>query len=364
MKRILLICLLATFMPYTAARSQDFSDSELSSELDQLENEIDQGEDFFNESADSGSAKDEFSEFEDDDFGDETTSESFDEEFGEDTAQEEVKPSEEPTDEFGEDEFGDEEVTETPKEEAVEKPEEAPQEQSFEEPEEQVVEPEPEEVDPGPTETIQEEVVHSEPLPMIDDPDLSYEAKLHSIYLNYHNEPTSDERWHEIVGNKASQTYVIQRGDTLWGISKILFGDGHFWPKVWSLNGAITNPHIIKEGNSIRFLMGDEGSEPAFTITEGNAEAMGAEDYDAGSLEEDVEIPPPGISSRQTIAHLPPSIEEFKIKKSDKTFDQLGFAGVKKVDRFLDKQTLLDYYVDEKEPKYIGLVKEVEGKEC
>ena len=46
-------------------------------------------------------------------------------------------------------------------------------------------------------------------------------------------------------------TYVVARGDTLWGLSEQAFGDGFFWPTLWSYNPQITNPHWIYPGDLI-----------------------------------------------------------------------------------------------------------------
>src|SRR5687767_5145447 len=60
--------------------------------------------------------------------------------------------------------------------------------------------------------------------------------------------PISDTQWNEIAGSKTSETYEIQKGDTLWDVSKRLFGNAYYWPKVWSLNTGITNPHVVAPG--------------------------------------------------------------------------------------------------------------------
>ncbi len=44
-------------------------------------------------------------------------------------------------------------------------------------------------------------------------------------------------------------TYVVTEGDTLWGLSEDSFGDGAFWPTLWSYNPQITNPHWIYPGD-------------------------------------------------------------------------------------------------------------------
>ncbi len=47
--------------------------------------------------------------------------------------------------------------------------------------------------------------------------------------------------------------YIVEAGDTLWDISERVVGDAYAWPKVWSFNPQITNPHWIYPGDLIRF---------------------------------------------------------------------------------------------------------------
>ncbi|MFZ3207282.1 MAG: LysM peptidoglycan-binding domain-containing protein [Geobacteraceae bacterium] len=47
--------------------------------------------------------------------------------------------------------------------------------------------------------------------------------------------------------------YVIQKGDTLWGLSDRFFRDPGFWPNLWSRNQKVTNPHFIFPGQRLKF---------------------------------------------------------------------------------------------------------------
>ncbi|MBI5099629.1 MAG: LysM peptidoglycan-binding domain-containing protein [Nitrospirae bacterium] len=48
-----------------------------------------------------------------------------------------------------------------------------------------------------------------------------------------------------------SREYVIQRNDTLWGISNTKLEDPFLWPKLWSVNPHINNPDLIHPGEKI-----------------------------------------------------------------------------------------------------------------
>ncbi|MBI2604847.1 MAG: LysM peptidoglycan-binding domain-containing protein [Deltaproteobacteria bacterium] len=82
--------------------------------------------------------------------------------------------------------------------------------------------------------------------------------------------PIADSQWNEIAGPHASETYDVQKGDTLWDVSKRLFGNGRYWPKVWSLNnaGGITNPHVLTPGEKLVFRPGSSEAPPSVTTAE------------------------------------------------------------------------------------------------
>ncbi len=50
------------------------------------------------------------------------------------------------------------------------------------------------------------------------------------------------------------ELHVVRTGDTLWDICTYYFNDPWQWPKIWSYNAQITNPHWIYPGDLVRLL--------------------------------------------------------------------------------------------------------------
>ncbi len=60
-------------------------------------------------------------------------------------------------------------------------------------------------------------------------------------------------------------TYVIKKGDTLWGISERFVSDPFYWPNLWADNPFITNPHLIYPGQVLALIDGKLVLLPAGT---------------------------------------------------------------------------------------------------
>ena len=59
-----------------------------------------------------------------------------------------------------------------------------------------------------------------------------------------------------------SQVHTVEKGDTLWDLSSKYRGSPWYWPKVWSYNPQIANPHWIYPGNPVRFSPGNGEETP------------------------------------------------------------------------------------------------------
>ncbi len=59
-------------------------------------------------------------------------------------------------------------------------------------------------------------------------------------------------------------TYVVQKGDTLWDISAVFLKSPWLWPEIWHANPQIENPHLIYPGDQINLVYLD--GKPAITV--------------------------------------------------------------------------------------------------
>jgi hypothetical protein len=127
----------------------------------------------------------------------------------------------------------------------------------------------------------------------------------------------------EIHAGPVPELHVVRHGDTLWDICFYYFNDPWQWPKVWSYNPQITNPHWIYPGDLVRLLPRGQFAEQQPTTVK--------EPEKGGDTKPVDRVPPPATRTQVGIRQL---------------------AFVEKKD--LDKSITIDGSVDEKELLGIG----------
>ncbi|HET9754315.1 MAG TPA: LysM domain-containing protein, partial [Myxococcales bacterium] len=94
----------------------------------------------------------------------------------------------------------------------------------------------------------------------------------------------------------APEEYTIQKGDTLWDLSQKFLNNPWYWPKIWSLNPGIENPHWIYPGNKLHIVPGEGGPQAPAQVQEEepgvDATARNAPEELAGASP-DVSVSPP-----------------------------------------------------------------------
>jgi LysM repeat protein len=66
----------------------------------------------------------------------------------------------------------------------------------------------------------------------------------------------------------APRNYVVQRGDTLWGLANMFLRDPWLWPEIWYVNPQVRNPHLIYPGDTLALAYGADG-KPSLQLTRG-----------------------------------------------------------------------------------------------
>jgi len=122
----------------------------------------------------------------------------------------------------------------------------------------------------------------------------------------------------EIHTGTLPDLHVVRTGDTLWDISFYYFNDPWQWPKVWSYNPQITNPHWIYPGDLVRLL-------PRGVFIDNTAAAT--------------PDPGPGTPEPVTPDAVPPPAKKFQVG-----LKQTAFVDKKQ----LDDSVTIDGSVDEK----------------
>ncbi len=180
-----------------------------------------------------------------------------------------------------------------------------------------------------------------------DPPDLSYEQELHRQYLRSRGLAEVPA----VTRDSYIESYRIQSGETLWSLSQTFYGDGHFWPRVWAQNQAITNPHLIRPGHHLQFLLGSEDETPSFRVTEDDD--AGVELAASANANPLIDIPPPEIPPKPLIK-VPKSFPEWQSVYKQMPVQITDEKGLLKQRKPLVGKTYLTAFVQEERLEAVG----------
>jgi nucleoid-associated protein YgaU len=134
----------------------------------------------------------------------------------------------------------------------------------------------------SPSPVISTEVQNSEKAPAVFDVGRE-ERELLALSQNIQGQ-ISDPEWNEVATATKVETYTVVKNDWLFKISKRLFGSGNYYPKIWSLNSFITNPHFIEPGIILSFTTGSSSQAPEVKLGTFSESELQAEPGTKGSL--------------------------------------------------------------------------------
>ncbi|MBK9293288.1 MAG: LysM peptidoglycan-binding domain-containing protein [Oligoflexia bacterium] len=197
----------------------------------------------------------------------------------------------------------------------------------------------------------------------LNETDQMYEERLARINQNFNLSEIPDQQWQGIVGEKVSESYQLQSGDTLWDISEKLFGNGFYWPKIWQLNDTITNPHNVQTGSSLRFSAGTLTSPPQLEVaeetgadTEVETEEITFKDETSEQMITSEVVIPKGRSAIEPLQTIPDSFPEWR--ESMLTYETDTKATIEPA----PLQAYIDEVIADNNWKSNGVIFEIDGQ--
>lgn len=114
----------------------------------------------------------------------------------------------------------------------------------------------------------------------------------------------------DMAPGEAPEMYQVEEGDTMFDVCNQLIDDGNYWPKLWSLNPDVRNPHFIYPGMRLAFYGGDPETPPYIEVV-AEDEVVPVEKGEVKEAElivEAEEIPSTGSEGASTVTVAPPPV--------------------------------------------------------
>ncbi|MHB1845150.1 MAG: LysM peptidoglycan-binding domain-containing protein [Deltaproteobacteria bacterium] len=149
------------------------------------------------------------------------------------------------------------------------------------------------------------------------------------------------------------QDYTVKKGDTLWDISGSYLSNPWFWPKLWSYNPQISNPHWIYPGNDIRFYPNGGGAQVA--TDEAPPEGIQDQDVSVGGQIQIGYTPKKALLAQTTAFITPAELaeageikdsfeEKYLLAQGDQVYASLHGLHVQPGDQFVVFRTKREIY--------------------
>jgi nucleoid-associated protein YgaU len=148
-----------------------------------------------------------------------------------------------------------------------------------------------------------------------------------------------------MADGEAPTQYTIQEGDTLFDICDQLLDESTYWPKLWSLNPDIKNPHFIWPGMVLRFYSGDELLPPFLEVENENDLVP----IDRGGLSESDLVKAPLPEKELDPVYVIDPIEVIDITQVEVSDDDYMYVGTPRVRDHIDITVPVFVFSEEQE---------------
>ena len=176
--------------------------------------------------------------------------------------------------------------------------------------------------------------------------DEEYEDQLYGIYRNHYSRPVSHSDWMARVQSLPAD-YKLKFKDNFWDLSGSFFNNSLYWSKLWTANPRVENPHLIYQGDSIKFDVQTLSSLARSPYVDLNAMFPGLE------IPED-RFARKSLSEEELPSSLPKLRELYQIPIYEMDLSRLSWASI-------EKHVSAPYYLIDEDPPISGEIISKDG---